>query len=169
MVNNGLTIYGSGTSASAPTFAAVVSLLNSARIESGQSPLGFLNPFLYSTGVTALNDITTGKTKGCTQQIPGAGFNATCGWDAATGLGTPDFGKLLALVAPLECNVGGVLANPTATACDVAANSALSSSLVAGKTYCPITITPSSTNSGSTTMVTSTSSATASACNHDNC
>ncbi len=37
----------SGTSAAAPTFAAVVTLLNDARYQAGKGPLGFLNPFLY--------------------------------------------------------------------------------------------------------------------------
>ena len=48
-----------GTSASAPTFAGIVSLLNSARLEQGLPPLGFLNPFLYSNA-DAFNDITSG-------------------------------------------------------------------------------------------------------------
>lgn len=29
--------------------------------------------------------------------IPGASWNATVGWDPVTGLGVPDFGKLLKL------------------------------------------------------------------------
>jgi tripeptidyl-peptidase-1 len=37
-----------GTSASAPTFAGLVSLLNEARIQGGKKALGFLNPFLYA-------------------------------------------------------------------------------------------------------------------------
>lgn len=56
-----------GTSASAPTFAALVSLLNNARIKSGRSPLGFLNPWLYSEAVDGgLTDIVLGGSKGCT-------------------------------------------------------------------------------------------------------
>ncbi|KAI1107157.1 subtilisin-like protein [Jackrogersella minutella] len=100
-----------GTSASAPTFAAIVSLLNNARIKSGQKPLGFLNPWLYSEAANGgLTDITHGGSKGCTgtdiysglpaPYIPGAGWNATEGWDPVTGLGTPLFDKLLEKVAP---------------------------------------------------------------------
>jgi tripeptidyl-peptidase-1 len=37
----------SGTSAAAPTFAAIVTLLNDARYQAGKGPLGFLNPWLY--------------------------------------------------------------------------------------------------------------------------
>ena len=40
-------------------------MLNDARICAGKSPLGFLNPFLYSKGYTALNDITEGHNPGC--------------------------------------------------------------------------------------------------------
>lgn len=56
-----------GTSASAPTFASIISLLNNARIKSGQKPLGFLNPWLYSDAVNGgLTDIKLGGSKGCT-------------------------------------------------------------------------------------------------------
>ncbi|KAG6333310.1 hypothetical protein ID866_5777 [Astraeus odoratus] len=88
----------SGTSTSTPTFAAIISMLNDARLNAGKSPLGFLNPWLYSKGFTALNDITVGNNIGCGTQ----GFNATEGWDPVTGLGTPNFEKLkkLALTLP---------------------------------------------------------------------
>ncbi|KAI1762048.1 subtilisin-like protein [Hypoxylon sp. FL1150] len=100
-----------GTSASAPTFAAIVSLLNNARIKSGQSPLGFLNPWLYDDAADGgLTDIVNGGSRGCTGRdvysglpapyVPGAGWNATEGWDPVTGLGTPLFDKLLEKVAP---------------------------------------------------------------------
>ncbi|KAI0675069.1 family S53 protease [Trametes maxima] len=79
-----------GTSCSSPIFASVVSLLNDELAAQGKSPLGFLNPFLYSTGAAALNDITTGSNPGCNTN----GFPARAGWDPVTGLGTPDFAKL---------------------------------------------------------------------------
>jgi len=83
-----------GTSASGPTFAGFVTLLNDGRLRARLPPLGFLNPLLYSTAASGFNDITTGNNPGCGTE----GFNATKGWDAVTGLGTPDFGKLLKLV-----------------------------------------------------------------------
>ncbi|KAI0752884.1 peptidase S8/S53 domain-containing protein [Daedaleopsis nitida] len=83
-----------GTSASTPTFASVVALLNDQRLNAGLPPLGFINPLLYSEGASALNDITVGSNPGCGAQ----GFPALPGWDPATGLGTPDFNKLLNLV-----------------------------------------------------------------------
>jgi tripeptidyl-peptidase-1 len=60
-----------GTSAAAPTFAGIVALLNDALIAAGKSPLGFLNPMLYSTGLPGLRDITQGNAPGCGTQ----GFN----------------------------------------------------------------------------------------------
>ncbi|KAL0580736.1 hypothetical protein V5O48_001294 [Marasmius crinis-equi] len=69
-----------GTSASSPTFAGVVALLNDARLAAGKSSLGFLNPLLYSKGLNAFNDITEGNNPGCGTP----GFNATKGWDPAS-------------------------------------------------------------------------------------
>jgi tripeptidyl-peptidase-1 len=54
-----------GTSASAPAFAAIVALLNDVRLSNDLSPLGFLNPLLYSKGIGGLNDITVGHNSGC--------------------------------------------------------------------------------------------------------
>ncbi|KJA22321.1 hypothetical protein HYPSUDRAFT_139376 [Hypholoma sublateritium FD-334 SS-4] len=84
-----------GTSCASPIFASVVSLLNDRLIAAGQPALGFLNPFLYSAvGSAALNDITTGDNPGCGTN----GFPAKAGWDPVTGLGTPNFSKLLTAV-----------------------------------------------------------------------
>ncbi|KAH7905839.1 peptidase S8/S53 domain-containing protein [Hygrophoropsis aurantiaca] len=94
IVYQGETGYVAGTSCASPTFASFVSMLNDARISAGLSSLGFLNPFLYSNGYTALNDITEGNNPGCGTE----GFNATIGWDPVTGYGTPNFEKLKALV-----------------------------------------------------------------------
>ena len=79
-----------GTSCSSPIFASVIALLNDELAEAGKSPLGFLNPFLYSTGASALNDVTTGSNPGCSTN----GFPARAGWDPVTGLGTPNYAKL---------------------------------------------------------------------------
>ncbi|EJT98782.1 subtilisin-like protein [Dacryopinax primogenitus] len=83
-----------GTSASSPTFASVVALLNDVRRSQGKPPLGFLNPLLYRRLYLGLNDITVGSSFGCNT----TGFPATYGWDPVTGLGTPDFEKLVALL-----------------------------------------------------------------------
>jgi tripeptidyl-peptidase-1 len=83
-----------GTSASAPEFAAVVSLLNEARLNAGKPSMGFLNPFLYQNP-GAFTDITVGSNKFDRGGAPQAeGFSCAKGWDPVTGLGTPIFGKL---------------------------------------------------------------------------
>ncbi|KAF8969346.1 peptidase S8/S53 domain-containing protein [Flammula alnicola] len=83
-----------GTSASSPTFAGFVALLNDARFKAHKPPLGFLNPLIYSAGLPGFNDITIGHNAGCGTP----GFNASQGWDPVTGLGTPNFLKLKGIV-----------------------------------------------------------------------
>ncbi|KAH9043426.1 subtilisin-like protein [Lactarius hengduanensis] len=83
-----------GTSCAAPTVAAIISLLNDHLLSMGSGPLGFLNPWLYSIGPSSFNDITSGSNPGCDTD----GFSAIAGWDPVTGLGTPDFLRLQALV-----------------------------------------------------------------------
>lgn len=80
-----------GTSASTPTVASVFVLINQARLDAGKSPIGFVNPVLYANP-QALNDVISGSNPGCGTQ----GFSANAGWDPITGLGTPNFPKLLA-------------------------------------------------------------------------
>ncbi|PIL23443.1 hypothetical protein GSI_14754 [Ganoderma sinense ZZ0214-1] len=128
----------SGTSASSPTFAAVVALLNDELLNQGKSPLGFLNPMLYSTGAAALNDITKGSNPGCGTQ----GFPAAEGWDAVTGLGTPDFTKLLAVVTGSAASSTGT--NTTATATDAATTTAAADTTTAAAT----TTTAATTKTG---------------------
>jgi len=94
---------GSGTSASAPVFAAMVTLANSARMDSGKAPLGFLNQILYqafASNPSIFRDITVGENN-CAAGDPGQqvccqyGFYAAAGWDPLTGLGSLDFSKFL--------------------------------------------------------------------------
>ncbi|KAJ7891926.1 family S53 protease [Mycena olivaceomarginata] len=80
-----------GTSCSSPTFASIIALLNDELVAVGKPTLGFLNPFLYSSvGRAALNDLTIGINPGCGTD----GFFANTGWDAVTGLGTPNYTAL---------------------------------------------------------------------------
>ena len=66
-----------GTSASSPTFASVIALLNDRLAAKGQAPMGFLNPMLYSSGLTAVDDVVQGSNPGCGTK----GFPADQGWD----------------------------------------------------------------------------------------
>lgn len=60
---NNVTTIG-GTSASSPTFAAVIALVNDALLAQGKPSLGFLNPWIYSGAYSALNDVTIGSAYG---------------------------------------------------------------------------------------------------------
>jgi len=77
------TVFG-GTSAVAPLWAALVARINSAKGVAA----GYLNPHLYKNR-SALNDITQGNN---------GDFAASAGWDASTGLGSPDGQRVAGIV-----------------------------------------------------------------------
>lgn len=90
----------SGTSASAPVFAAMVTLWNDIRLANNMPPMGFIAPFLYAIAEKnpeAFHDIVTGnnacgaghsiETVNCCEHS----YGAVPGWDAVTGLGSPNF------------------------------------------------------------------------------
>ncbi|KAN0090293.1 Peptidase S8/S53 domain containing protein [Hyaloscypha variabilis] len=80
-----------GTSASTPVFGSIITLINAARLNVGKSSVGFINPTIYKYP-QIFNDITSGGNQGCGTP----GFTAVSGWDPVTGLGTPNFPKMLA-------------------------------------------------------------------------
>lgn len=94
-----------GTSASTPVMAAMVALVNDARLKAGKGLLGWLNGKLYTDAVRrALHDVEHGSSMSCSfknESQPGAwtqpgGWPAAGGWDAITGLGVPrDFESFL--------------------------------------------------------------------------
>ncbi|KAF5241354.1 hypothetical protein FANTH_9159 [Fusarium anthophilum] len=91
-----------GTSASAPVFAAMIALVNDKRLRAKKPALGFLNPLLYSSKASSVfRDVKDGsETEGCADgNFFETGWEALAGWDAATGLGEPDFTKLAALLS----------------------------------------------------------------------
>lgn len=92
IILNNEAIHAYGTSASTPAWGSLISLINDYRHTLGKGPLGFLNPVLYSNREVraAFKDAQGGSSKGCGE----AGFPATRGWDAATGLGSIDFAAL---------------------------------------------------------------------------
>jgi len=65
-----------GTSAVAPLWAGLIARINSIK----GSPVGYINPQLYNNPA-ALNDITEGDN---------GSFSAATGWDACSGLGSPN-------------------------------------------------------------------------------
>jgi subtilase family serine protease len=77
-----------GTRCSAPQWAGLIAIADQI---SGDN-LGFINPGLYKIGSDPTRygndffDVTTGNNQ--TSSIPG--YSASQGWDAVTGLGTPN-------------------------------------------------------------------------------
>ncbi|GLD95136.1 hypothetical protein PINS_up003761 [Pythium insidiosum] len=104
----------SGTSASTPVVAAMVTLWNDVRLNGGKSPLGFINPLLYflaENEPSAFNDVVIGNNgaaKGNGHVCENA-FAATPGWDAASGVGTPNFAFISDFIRNMEdkFNVSG--------------------------------------------------------------
>ncbi|KAJ7451298.1 peptidase S8/S53 domain-containing protein [Mycena latifolia] len=96
IVSGGETSTVGGTSASSPTFAGIIALINARLIAARKPVLGFLNPFLYTTASRAFTDITLGHNSGFVCPASSVAFDAAEGWDPLTGLGTPIFDKLLA-------------------------------------------------------------------------
>lgn len=115
-------IYG-GTSVSTPIFAGMVALLNQSLVSNGilaQPGLGNINPTLYSLARTApsvFHDVIQGDNRvPCQSGSPDCnggilGYFAGPGYDQVTGLGSIDFGNLLAqwtIPAGLQSNVTAV-------------------------------------------------------------
>lgn len=86
----------SGTSASTPTFASIIAIINEHRAAAGKGPVGFVKPALYANP-HVLNDITEGRNPGCGTE----GFSAVTGWDPVMGLGTPNTTAMLELFMSL--------------------------------------------------------------------
>jgi tripeptidyl-peptidase-1 len=99
---NGTFVGMSGTSASTPLFAAILVNINDNLLAEGLPPIGFLPPllyYLYDTHPEVFNDITVGNIAcraghigkkeplSCSKHY----FNATSGWDAASGLGSLNY------------------------------------------------------------------------------
>jgi len=95
IIIEGIQVITGGTSASTPTFAGLITLINDVRLQKGLNSLGFINSRLYKISKAhpgeAFYDITTGNTQtSCSE-----GFMSSLGWDPTSGLGTPIFPGLL--------------------------------------------------------------------------
>ncbi|KAI9696511.1 MAG: hypothetical protein M1820_008139 [Bogoriella megaspora] len=93
---NGRDLHFFGSSLSSPLFASVLTLINEQRYVANKGPVGFVNPVLYANP-QVLNDVTNGTNNGCGTE----GFPAAKGWDPSTGLGTPNYPKMLDLFMSL--------------------------------------------------------------------
>ena len=86
LVDGDQTVIG-GTSAVAPLWAGLLARIN----QSLGTNVGYVNPLLYAASVEkTLHDITAGNN---------GNYSAGPGWDACTGLGTPNGAALLAALA----------------------------------------------------------------------
>ncbi|KAJ7126003.1 subtilisin-like protein [Mycena epipterygia] len=92
-VFEGITFVSGGTSFSSPIFASIIALINDRLLAAGKPVLGFLNPWIYNS--KAFTDITEGHNSGFECPTSSVAFDATKGWDALTGVGSPVFDKLL--------------------------------------------------------------------------
>ncbi|KAJ7017675.1 family S53 protease-like protein [Mycena alexandri] len=92
-VNGSMTGVTGGTSFSSPIFASIIALINDRLLAAGKPVLGFLNPWIYNS--KAFTDITEGHNSGILCPASSVAFDATKGWDALTGVGSPLFDKLL--------------------------------------------------------------------------
>jgi len=87
-----------GTSASCPAFAGYMALANQARANAGWGPLGILGPKIYPLlGSSAFTDITSGNN---------GAYSAGPGYDMASGIGSPNFDALFAVLAPSSSTSG---------------------------------------------------------------
>jgi len=91
-----------GTSCSSPIITGVVSIINYYRALNNQPSVGFVNPLLYhlyDTCHECFQDIRRGYNW-CTEEVccqpgPNFGFRAVKGFDPASGMGSPNVGKIL--------------------------------------------------------------------------
>jgi len=154
-----LTLVG-GTSCAAPTFAAIVALLDESLDASG---LGQVNPQLYSLAAShpaAFHNVTTGNNiVPCTSGTPDCpatspfqyGFSAGVGYSPVTGLGSVDANALAVAWKASEAASDFTLAVTTALS---------PSSIPAGQTATAVlTITPVNGSTATINFTNSTSSA----------
>jgi subtilase family serine protease len=90
-----------GTSFATPMWAGYLALVNQQSVANGNKPLGFINPSLYTIGLSAsydsdFHDITSGSN----------GYSATTGYDLASGWGSPNGSGLLNTLAGTSSTPG---------------------------------------------------------------
>jgi hypothetical protein len=99
-----------GTSCAAPLWAGFTALINQQAVAATQSPVGFINPAIYSIGrgafyISNFHDTTTGSN---TWSGSPTNYYAVAGYDLCTGWGTPNGQNLIDTLAP-PCMTDGIL------------------------------------------------------------
>lgn len=88
-----------GTSASSPQWAGIVAMADQWSHSHGHGNVGYINPALYAIASNPTDyandfyDVTVGNNGLDAPTIPG--YSAGTGWDAVTGLGTPNVANLI--------------------------------------------------------------------------
>jgi kumamolisin len=161
-----------GTSFAAPMWAGYLALVNQQAVANGNHTVGFINPSLYSIGLSSnyggdFHDVTSGSN----------GFSATTGYDLATGWGSPNGAGLIAALAGGSSSGPGFTLSASPTAVSVAQghagtstitstvtggfNSAISLSASGQPTGVTVAFSPTSiTGAGSSTMTMTVASST---------
>ena len=155
-----------GTSVAAPTFSAILALINQYVGNTPPAGLGNVSPSLYTfsgTNPTAFHDVTTGNnivpcnsgTPNCPATVPFQfGFSAGVGYDQVTGLGSVDG---LVLANAWLATLGGFTLSPSP--------SALTASAGQNSNSTTITIAPVNGFSGTVTFTCSAGLPTGATCN----
>jgi subtilase family serine protease len=99
-----------GTSFATPMWAGYLALVNQQAVANGHSTLGFINPAIYTIGLSGgydsdFHDITSGSN----------GYSATTGYDLATGWGSPNGTGLINALAPTSTSPNFTLSSSPAT------------------------------------------------------
>jgi subtilase family serine protease len=156
--NSDLTAVG-GTSCAAPTFSAVVALLNESL---GSTGLGNINPTLYSLAAStpaAFHDVTTGNNKvpctsgttDCPSGTTEYGFSAGVGYDQVTGLGSVKASTLFTAWAASRTGSSVTITHVSAT--NVNVGTSVSFTVAVSPTSGVGTVSFSTLNSGTTTVL----------------
>ena len=107
-----------GTSFASPRWAGFAALINQQAAQSGDSPIGFLNPALYAIAqgklyATTFHDITSGENdNGGSDPAPYQIFSAVTGYDLVTGWGSPTGQSLIDALAPKNISGFGLSSSP---------------------------------------------------------
>jgi subtilase family serine protease len=130
-----------GTSFAAPMWAGFIALVNQNLANNGKSPIGFINPSIYSENTTGGNystdfhDITSGTS---------GSYSAVTGYDLVTGWGSPTANLITTLSGSIAPGYG------------VSASPATVSVPQTGSKATTVTIAPNNGFTGSVTLTTST-------------
>lgn len=135
-----------GTSFAAPMWAGYLALANQQAVTNTGTPLGFINPALYTLGDgsgydTDFHDVTSGSN----------GYSATTGYDLATGWGSPNGSALINdLTGPASTTPSYSLSASAVTIAAGASGSAIITSTVFNGFDSPVSLAATSVPAGIT-------------------